>query len=177
LTLASCGRGEPTSTGPASRVLVEVLFLDRPAEPRGAPSESFNELATGAAGAVVSNPNLLVDEGELAELALPPSPGGAVGGVRSALGGLLLRARPSLVGDGGVRLELDVDLRSGEQVVPLRANFDGRLGQAFFLDTGVEADGRRLALAVKAEAVRDPQARGRLLERDVRTRDGFRPRQ
>ncbi|HEU4407858.1 MAG TPA: hypothetical protein VFS43_21530 [Polyangiaceae bacterium] len=179
--LASCRRGPERRGAPPDderpRVFVEALFLDRPAEPRNpVPADGFNELATGADGSLVSSANLLVDEGDLGELVLPPAPGAAEGGVRSALGGLHLRARPRLVGEGGVRLELDVDLRSGEQTRPLRASFEGRLGQAFSLDTGVEAGERRLAIVVKAEAVRDPGALARLRERDVLTRDAFRPR-
>lgn len=178
--LAACGPGpaRASEVGVApSRVFVETLFLDLPAERGVHPAEGFNELAAGSGGTVLSSPNLLVDEGDLGELALPPSPGapsGADGGVRSALEGMHLRVRPSLVGESEVRLELDVDLRPGERALPLRANFDGRLGQAFYLDTGVESGGRRLAIAVKAEAVRDPDALRRLRERDVRTRDGFR---
>lgn len=175
--LVACGPGPARAAGAPSRVLVETLFLDLPAERRVHPAEGFNELAAGGGGAVLSSPNLLVDDGDLGELALPPSPGapgGADGGVRSALEEMHLRVRPSLVGEGGVRLELDVDLHPGERALPLRANFEGRLGQAFVLDAGVESGGRRLAIAVKAEAVRDPDALRRLRERDVRTRDGFR---
>jgi hypothetical protein len=179
VALASCSRKQgPTSEAPSEerrRVLVETLFVDLPAEPRNvALAERFNDIATGKDGTVLSNPNLLVDEGDVGELALPPTPHAAgAGGLRATLDGMRLRARPHLTGDGKVRLEFDVDLRSGEQTRPVRASFDGRLGQAFLLDPGVEMQGRRLAIVVTAEAVRTPDATTRLRDRDVSTRDDF----
>jgi hypothetical protein len=180
--LVACGPGQSEggtlAGGARPQVFVEALFLDVPVEQADAlATQGFNELAAGREGApLVASWNLLVNEGDLGEIALPPATGpkGEREGVRGALEGLQLRVRPRLVGPDGVRLELDVDLHVGEQTRPLRASFDGRLGQAFSLDTGVEAGGRKLAAFVKAEAVRDPSALARLRERDIRTRDAFR---